>query len=105
MLSIWDKWGVQHGVTVVHLDNCQVVQVKTDKTDGYTALQLGVGEAKLSRVNMPARGHFRAAGDLTPNRKLSEFRVSAICCLCYCWRCPLNRTAFTFNCVHPSGVC
>lgn len=52
MLGIWDAWGVRIPVTILHLDACEVVQVKTDDENGYTALQLGVGEAKASRVNV-----------------------------------------------------
>jgi large subunit ribosomal protein L3 len=52
MLAIWDTWGVRVPVTVLHLDACQVVQVKSDEANGYTAMQLGVGEAKASRVNV-----------------------------------------------------
>ena len=58
MLTIWDKYAVRHAVTVLQLDNCQVVQVKTDDLNGYTALQLGVGEAKLKRVNKALLGSF-----------------------------------------------
>ena len=75
MLPLWDKWGERHATTVLHLDTCQVVQVKTDETNGYTALQLGVGEAKLSRVNITTAGQYAKAG-LVPNRKLMEFRVT-----------------------------
>ena len=38
MLAIWDKWAIRHAVTVVHLDDCRVLQVKKDETDGYTGL-------------------------------------------------------------------
>lgn len=75
MLAIWDKWGTRYPATVLQLDDCQVVQCKTEETDGYTALQLGVGEAKKSRVNKPLAGHFKRAGT-TPKRKLGEFRVT-----------------------------
>lgn len=75
MLSIWDKWGERHAVTVLHLDECEVIQKKSLETDGYNALQLGVGEAKLSRVNISKMGHY-AKYDITPKRRLGEFRVS-----------------------------
>ena len=75
MLAVFDKWGERHAVTVLQLDNCQVVQVKKAETDGYTALQLGVGEAKLKRLGVSKLGHY-GKHDLTPNRRLSEFRVS-----------------------------
>lgn len=44
MLPYYDKWAVRHAVTVLQLDNCEVVQVKTDEKEGYTSLQLGVGK-------------------------------------------------------------
>lgn len=75
MLPLWDSWGRRHAVTVLQVDSCEVVQVKSDKTDGYNALQVGVGEAKLKRVKKSALGHFEKAG-VQPKRKLSEFRVS-----------------------------
>lgn len=75
MLAIWDAWGVRIPVTVLHLDSCQVVQVKTEETNGYTALQLGVGEAKPNRVKITAAGHFNKAG-VKPKRKLEEFRIT-----------------------------
>jgi large subunit ribosomal protein L3 len=75
MLPLWDQWGERHATTVLHLDTCQVVQVKTNDTEGYTALQLGVGQAKLSRVNITTAGQYKKAG-LEPNRKLMEFRVT-----------------------------
>lgn len=75
MLPFWDKWGNRHATTVLQLDECQVVQVKKDETDGYSALQLGVGEAKLKRVNKPDMGHY-AKAEVKPKRKLMEFRVT-----------------------------
>lgn len=75
MLPLWDQWGERHATTVLHLDTCQVVQVKNNETEGYSALQLGVGQAKLSRVNIVTAGLYKKAG-LEPNRKLMEFRVT-----------------------------
>ena len=62
-------------VTVLKVDNCQVVAVKTAESDGYTALQLGVGAAKVKNVSKPMRGHF-AKSKVEPKRRLAEFRVS-----------------------------
>jgi len=76
MLPIWDEWGQRHACTVLQLDACEVVQVKTEETDGYDGLQIGVGEAKEKNVNQPMAGHFAAAG-VAPKRRLREFRVSA----------------------------
>lgn len=75
MLSIFDKWGERHPATVLHLDECQVLHKKTIETDGYTALQLGVGEAKASRVNITTAGQYTLSG-ATPKRKVAEFTVT-----------------------------
>eukprot|EP01038_Epipyxis_sp_PR26KG_P007473 gene7473-10186_t len=80
MLAFFDKWGVRFPATVLQVDNCEVVQVKTVETNGYTALQLGAGEAKLSRVKVTELGHFKKAG-VYPKRKLWEFRVTPDCLL------------------------
>ena len=63
-------------VTVLQLDNVQVVQTRTEKTDGYNALQLGWGQAKVKNVSKPMRGHF-AKAKVEPKLKLAEFRVDA----------------------------
>ena len=76
MISVWDQWGMMHPTTVLHLDSCQVVQVKTDETDGYTALQLGVGEAKRKKVKEPVLSHLKKWGNVVPKRKYGEFRVT-----------------------------
>jgi len=62
-------------VTVLRIDNCQVVAHRTEEKDGYTALQLGVGTAKVKNVTQPQRGHF-AKAKVEPKKKLAEFRVS-----------------------------
>ena len=75
MLPVYDKWGKRWPCTALQLDNCQVVQVKTEETNGYTSLQLGVGEAKVKRLGISKLGHYNKA-EVTPNRKLWEFRVT-----------------------------
>ena len=62
-------------VTLLKIDNCQVVAVRTRENDGYTALQLGVGAARIKNVTKPQRGHF-AKAKLEPKARLAEFRVS-----------------------------
>ena len=62
-------------MTVLKVDNCQVVAQKTQDKHGYTALQLGVGVPKIKRLTKAERGHFRRA-KVEPKRKLQEFRVS-----------------------------
>jgi large subunit ribosomal protein L3 len=68
-------------VTVLKLDNCQVVAQRTVEKDGYTALQLGVGLSKVRKRPKPMttkamRGHF-AKAQVEPKVKLAEFRVAA----------------------------
>jgi large subunit ribosomal protein L3 len=53
MLTVHDGHAVRYPVTILQLDDVQVVQIKTLETNGYTALQLGIGEAKAQKVNMP----------------------------------------------------
>jgi len=74
MTRIFTEDGSHVPVTVLKVDNCQVVAVRTDEKDGYTAVQLGVGKAKVKNVTQPMRGHY-AKAKLEPKRKLVEFRV------------------------------
>lgn len=62
-------------MTVLQLDKCEVVQVKTADKHGYTALQMGVGGMKEKNVTKPLYGHFASAG-VAPKRLLMEFRIS-----------------------------
>ncbi len=62
-------------VTVLRVEDCEVVAVRTRDKHGYTAVQLGAGSAKPKRVSKPMRGHF-ARARVEPKRKLAEFRVS-----------------------------
>jgi large subunit ribosomal protein L3 len=67
--------GRQVPVTVLQLDNLQVVAQRTADKDGYTAVQLGAGNAKAKNTTAPMRGHFAKAG-VAPKRKIAEFRVT-----------------------------
>ena len=75
MTRIFAADGNHVPVTVLKIDHCQVVAVRTDETNGYTAVQLGVGKAKVKNVSKAQRGHF-AKAKVEPKRKLAEFRVS-----------------------------
>ena len=75
MTRVFDDTGKHVPVTVLQLDNVQVVAQKTSERDGYTALQLGAGTAKVKRVSKAMRGHYSKSSVL-PKRKLAEFRVS-----------------------------
>ena len=76
MTRLFLEDGRQVPVTVLHLDNLQVVAQRTAERDGYVAVQLGAGEAKAKRVSAPMRGHF-AKANVAPKRKIAEFRVAA----------------------------
>ena len=75
MTRIFGEDGSHIPVTVLRVDNCQVVAKRTDKTDGYNAIQVGVGLAKVKRVSKQMRGHF-AKAEVEPKQRLHEFRVS-----------------------------
>lgn len=75
MTRLFLEDGRQVPVTVLQLDNLQVVAQRTADQDGYTALQLGAGNAKPKNVTAPMRGHF-AKANVAPKRKIVEFRVS-----------------------------
>ena len=74
MSRLFSETGAHIPVTVMQLDQCQVVCVRTQEKDGYTAVQLGGGQARAKNVNKPMRGHF-AKAKVLPKRKLVEFRV------------------------------
>ena len=76
MTRLFTAEGTHVPVTVLKVDTCQVVAVKTAEKDGYTAVQLGVGKAKVKNVPKPMRGHY-AKAKVEPKRKLVEFRVAA----------------------------
>ena len=75
MTRLFLEDGRQVPVTVLQLDNLQVVAQRTADKDGYVALQLGAGEAKAKRTTAALRGHF-AKANVAPKRKIVEFRVA-----------------------------
>lgn len=75
MTRVFDSEGSHVPVTVLKLEECQVVATRTQERDGYTAVQLGAGRIKVKNVTKPQRGHF-AKAEVEPKRKLVEFRVS-----------------------------
>jgi hypothetical protein len=75
MTRLFLENGAQVPVTVLQLDNLQVVAQRTADKDGYTAVQLGAGAAKAKRTTAAMRGHF-AKASVEPKRKIAEFRVS-----------------------------
>ena len=75
MTRIFDEDGRTVPVTVLSVDNCQVVAQRTEDKDGYVALQLGAGTAKAKRVSKAQKGHF-AKAKVEPKKKVAEFRVN-----------------------------
>ena len=75
MTRLFTNAGQHVPVTVLKLDGCQVVAQRTEDKDGYNAVQLGAGFAKVKRTTKAARGHF-ARAKVEPKRRLAEFRVS-----------------------------
>jgi len=74
MSRIFDDSGNHVPVTVLKIDGLQVVNRRTTETDGYTAVQLGMGTARAKRVGKAMRGYF-AKAKVEPKQKLVEFRV------------------------------
>ncbi len=73
MTSIYDNAGNNVACTVVEAGPCVVTQVKTDDEDGYSALQLGFGDAKVKNTSQPLLGHFDKART-APKKRVVEFR-------------------------------
>ena len=75
MTRLFQEDGRHVPVTVLALENVQVVARKEAGRDGYTALQLGAGTAKVKNVAKPQRGHFGKA-EVEPKARVAEFRVA-----------------------------
>lgn len=73
MTQVWSEDDRLIPVTVIEAGPCVVTQVKTDKTDGYYAIQIGFGDIAERKVNKPMAGHFMKAG-VDPKRHLTEVR-------------------------------
>lgn len=75
MTRLFQEDGRHVPVTVLALENCQVVSVRTAERDGYVAVQLGAGEAKQKNVAKPQREHF-AKAEVSLKQQVVEFRVA-----------------------------
>jgi len=73
MTSVFDESGQQVACTVIEAGPCVVTQVKTEETDGYNALQIGYGDAKVKNTTKALLGHYDKA-KTGPKRKAVEFR-------------------------------
>lgn len=75
MTRIFTEDGTHVPVTVLKVDTCQVVSTRSVDKDGYVAIQLGAGAAKVKNVAKPVRGQF-AKAKVEPKKKVAEFRVA-----------------------------
>ena len=75
MTRVFTDAGEHIPVTVLKLEQCQVVAQRTEEKNGYCALQLGSGRAKVKNTSKAERGHF-AVAKVEPKHRLVEFRVS-----------------------------
>ena len=75
MTQIFDEEARALPVTVIKAGPCRIVQIRTPETDGYSAIQLGYGQAR--GANRPVSGHYAKAG-VEPARRLVEVRVDDV---------------------------
>ena len=77
MTQIWDDSDRVVPVTVLRVEPCRVVQLKTPDVDGYSALQVTWGYADAAKLNSPKNGHFERHG-VEPGRTLVELRLDDV---------------------------
>jgi large subunit ribosomal protein L3 len=77
MTQVWDDDNRVVPVTVLRVTPLRVVQVKTPERDGYSALQVTLGERNPRKLTSPERGHFDKAG-VAPGRRLVELRIDDV---------------------------
>lgn len=76
MTRVFTEEGVSVPVTVIEVTPNRVSQVKTDEADGYSAVQVTIGERRASRVTRAQAGHFAKAG-VQAGRGVGEFRAES----------------------------
>src|SRR3982074_85753 len=76
MARIFSDDGAAVPVTVLDVANNRVTQIKTEETDGYSAVQVTYGKRRASRVTKPQAGHLAKAG-VEAGGVLKEFQISA----------------------------
>lgn len=74
MTRIFNEEGVDYPVTIIEAGPCNITQIKTEKSDGYDAIQIGFDEKKENRTDKASKGHFTKAAT-TPKKELKEYRV------------------------------
>ena len=74
MTRVYGELGQAVPVTVIEAGPCKILQVKTNAKDGYSAIQVGFGNKKASRINKALSGHFKKS-DSEGFYFVREFRV------------------------------
>ncbi len=77
MTQLWDDDNRVVPVTMLQVEPCRVVQVKTDERDGYTAVQVTFGQRDAAKLSKPETGHFETAG-VEPGQRLVELRIDDV---------------------------
>lgn len=77
MTQVWNDEGHIVPVTMLRVQPCRVVQIKTQERDGYSALQVTYGQRDARKLTMPKAGHFAAAG-VDPGETLVELRLDDV---------------------------
>ena len=77
MTQIFDENNHVVPVTVVEAGPCVSTQIRTQETDGYTAIQIAYGDIDPRKVKKPQAGHFNKAG-VTPRRHVAEIRMDDV---------------------------
>ena len=77
MTQLWDDDNQVVPVTMLQVEPCRVVQVKTDERDGYTAVQVTFGQRDAEKLTKPEAGHFTKAG-VDPGQRLVELRLDDV---------------------------
>jgi len=75
MTRVFAEDGAHVPVTLLKVAGCQVIAVRTEESNGYNAVQLGLDKAKVKNVSKAQRGHF-AKAKVEPKKKIAEFRVT-----------------------------
>jgi len=77
MTRLFNENGEAIPVTVIEAGPCPIAQIKTKENDGYEAIQIGFGQKRESKINEPARGHFKKA-NVPPLRILREIKIDNV---------------------------
>ena len=77
MSQFFDEQGKAVPVTLIEAGPCRITQLKTNETDGYSAVQIGFGDTREKLINRPAKGHLAKSGEELL-RHLSEYRVDDV---------------------------